>query len=190
MRLIQYISEKAFRDIFNKPGKWVFLNNKGHKSEVADNLVDLVQTAYRGTKLGSFVNNKNDVMASHYWEALDHQDDPDANAVLFGRKARPKESWTGIKIQGIGHDGERASIEDVMVKLVKVLKKPSYWIEASGSIEHVLYKRGTPYLKDEETIQKIFPNSDVKLTGEKGKYERTLKNGQIIVETIFGSPKI
>jgi hypothetical protein len=76
----------------------------------------LVDNAYRATSLGSFVQNASQVAASD-WVALDWDPQPDLDCTVFYRKARPNESWTGYKIQGIGHDGKQESKQKVIQRV-------------------------------------------------------------------------
>jgi len=176
--------EDQFRpDLAKKPKTWYKLDTKS-VLKISDNVIDLVQTAYKKTPDGSFVNNKSDLNSSVFWNAIDVDGSEDADAVIFGRK-----SPNGIKIQGMGHDGDRKSIDAVLVRLSKVLKQKGYWVEASDALEHVFYKMGVPYISSEKVAQSIFPNSDLKMTGKKGQYTRKLQNGKVIQETIFGNPK-
>jgi len=70
-----------------------------------------------------------------------------------------------------------------------MLKSNHYWLEASDALEHVLYKTGVKYIDNEEYAKRVFPNSDLKFTGDRGQYTR-LSSDKIIKETIFGNPKI
>lgn len=170
-------------DIVPKKQVWYQLDNKAVLN-ISDNIIDLIQTAYSSTKYGSFVNNKSDLQRSFFWKSVDIDDDPEADAVIFGRK-----SPNGIKIQGIGHDGVKKSKEEVIKHLIKILKQPGYWVEASDALEHILYKAGVPYISSEKVAQSIFPNSDLQMQGDSGQYVRTLEGGKKVKETIFGKPK-
>jgi len=155
----------------------------------SDELINLVQTAYKNTPEGSFVNTTSDLVKSD-WVALDFDDEPDIDVTIFYRNSKPNETWEGNKIQGIGHDGTREAINKVLSELEKLLSKPGNWVEASDALEHLLYKMGTPYIKDENTAQLIFPNTNLEFLGDRGKYIRDLGSGGKTKETIFGSPKI
>lgn len=171
-------------DIVKKKKTWYILDtNKILK--VSDNIIDLIQIAYKGTELGSYINNKSDLMRSTKWITIDWDEYPDADAVIFGRKTP-----FGLKIQGIGHDGEPKSKELIIKKLIKILQTAGYWIEASDKLEHVLYKNDVPYISSEKIAHLIFPNSKLNMIGDRGKYYRTLESGKIIKETIFGNPII
>lgn len=176
----QYLQESNV-----EKGKWVYpsISNRGEE------LVDLVQTAYKRTKDGSFVNSKGDLAPSN-WVAMDFDDEPKLDVTLFYRTPRSGEQWKGKKIQGIGHDGSSDAKRIVLNKLSEMLKKRGIWIEASDAVEHILYKANTPYIKDKETIKRIFPDSKVEMTGFKGQYKRTLNSNKWITESVFGNPVI
>ena len=171
---------------------WSLVVTSTAKTHLASNLIDLVQRAYEKTPQGSFVNTLKDVVASN-WIAYDWDRDPDADAVLFFRVARPDEKWRGYKIQGIGHDTQRTSIDKVLVKVRDQLRKPGWWIEASDAMEHILYKDSRiPVVRDEQLLNKLYPNSNVKILDDKtkpAKYERRAGTATI-KETTFGIPKL
>ena len=50
----------------------------------AQQLIDLVQIAYKKTKQGSFINSKGDV-ASSEWIAMDFDDEPKLDVAIFYR---------------------------------------------------------------------------------------------------------
>lgn len=178
------VNEKSFiPDVVKQPKIWYRLDTKDIL-KVGEDVVDLIQTAYKNTPLGSFVTAKGDLNKSQFWNAIDIDGEADADAVIFGRKTP-----NGIKIQGFGHDGEKKSKAEIIKRLLKILNKTGYWIEASDALEHVLYKAGAPYIKSEKIAQSIFPKSNLKMTENKGQYTRKLDNGKVIKETIFGKPK-
>jgi len=166
-------------------GKWTDVE----PTKYSDDLIDLVQTAYKSAPEGSFIRSKADLMGSD-WHSIDYDKNPDVDATIFYRKARGSEPWNGVKIQGIGHDGDRPSIDLLLKRLKLLLNKNGVWVEASDALEHVLYKMGVPYVEDEEYARKVFPNSDLKMRGDRGKYTRKIAGGKVIKETIFGKPKL
>ena len=154
----------------------------------SDELISLVQTAYKNTPEGSFINTKRD-LAEPDWLSIDFDENPDIDATIFYREARPNESWTGKKIQGLGHDGSREAINVMFNKFKEMLNQSGVWVESSDAVEHVLYKTGVSYVDSEEEAQKIFPDSNLKFIGDKGKYTRSIGSKQV-KETIFGKPKL
>jgi hypothetical protein len=178
MKLILLINELNV-----KRGKWVqpYIPIRGEE------LVDLVQTAYKRTPEGSFINSVGDLKPSE-WLAKDFHNDERLDVSIFYRRARSGEKWKGNKIQGIGHDGSKEGKQIVLTKLVQLLKKRGWWIEASDKLEEVLYGMGVPYVKDEETLKTIYNDENLKMIGERGKYVREIGGGKKIRETTFGNP--
>ena len=153
------------------------------------NLFDLVDFAYRNVlhEPNVSVKSPSDVLSFpyNYWEAINIDETPDANAVLFGKEQN------GIKIAGIGHDGEPMSKSHLVKHIIEVLKRPGYWIEASGPLGKVLWQAGVPTIADPQKLQKLFPDSKFENMTKDGAYVRTLGTGKKTeVERVFGSPKI
>lgn len=168
--------------------KWeVLLSNPDKKIE-GERLIDLVDTAYSVTPLGSFVKTINDVIKSQ-WAVIDYNEEDGIDACIFYRNPRPDENWSGQKIQGIGHDGEKDSKKIVIQKMVDLLEKDGFWTEVSDKMEEVLRINGCRAVKDLETLQKLFPNSKIEML-EEGQYQRTLDSGEFVKETVFGFPII
>lgn len=162
--------------------KWVDVQPEKY----SDDLISIVQTAYKNTPEGSFINSKKDLMGSD-WHSIDIDSDPDVDGTIFYRSPRSGETWKGNKIQGIGHDGSRNAIEKVLNRLKQLLSKRGWWVEASDALEHILYKSGVGYVKDEEDARKIFPKSNLEFTGNRGQYTRNAGSKKV-KETIFGIP--
>jgi len=171
---------------------WQLIVTTTAKSRLAPNFVGLVQAAYAKTPEGSFVNTLNDVVATN-WIALDWDKDEDADSCIFFRKSRPNESWKGFKIQGIGHDTQRTSIDKVLIKVKDQLIKKGWWIEASDAFEHILYKdRRVPVVTDEDFLVSLFPTSNLQLLNDRqkpGKYVRGVA-GKSVKESVFGNPTL
>lgn len=182
IKLVGLVKESLKQALPKK--KWLDVDADQH----ADDLIDLVQTAYKKAPKGSFVNTKSDLVGSD-WHSIDFDDQPDVDATIFYREARSEETWTGKKIQGLGHDGSRESIQILLKRLNKLLHEKGAWVEASDAMEHVLYKAGVPYVKDEGLARSIFPNTNLKFLGDRGKYVRDLDSSQA-KETIFGIPQL
>jgi hypothetical protein len=162
--------------------KWVDVD----PIKYSDDLISIVQTAYKNTPAGSFVNSKKDLMGSD-WHSIDIDSDPDVDATIFYRKPRGGETWKGVKIQGIGHDGSRNAIDKVLKQLKTLLGRRGVWVEASDALEHVLYKMGVQYIDDQSVARKVFPNTGLEMTGNRGQYTRTAGSSKV-KETIFGKP--
>lgn len=186
-----FFVERAFvPTVAPSKGVWKIISANSDKLEFSPELISLVQQAYSKTPEGSFVNTTRDVLPSD-WNSIDLDSDEDIDATIFYRSARPQESWTGQKIQGIGHDGNRNSIDQILNKLVTLLKgNDQWWIEASDALEHVLYKKNANYIEDVSILQHIFSDPNLNLIGDRGKYNRQLSENKFIQESVFGMPGI
>lgn len=168
--------------------RWVDEISSADKHELSDNLINLVQTAYKNTDMGSFVNKVSDVMPAD-WNVIDLDDDPDIDACVFYRGPRAEDGWDGVKIQGIGHDGSKYSKAHAMAKVQRMLLLPGTWIEASGAIKSVLLRLKANKITDEKFLRYLFKSPGLTMIDEYT-YRRTLSNGSVIEETVFGYPVI
>lgn len=182
----EYIIEKNFNEIYHKKNKWVKLLDTDKRKEIAENLYFLINNSYN--KLGGHPSIKdiNSIFDNsvYYWEAIDLNETPEADAVIFGKKR------FGIKISGIGHDNTKNSKKEIIKKLSNQLKKDGYWIEASDKVEYYLYEHNTPYIEDVEVIKKLFNTDKIKWLNDRGKYEREVDKNKFHIETVFGNPTL
>ncbi len=186
--LSKILTESNEESVLNRKGQWELFTSGGKALGVATNLIELIKIAYKQTTMGSFVNSKSDVDRSFYWEVIDVDTDPEADVCVFGRKSRGEEKWQGVKIQGIGHDGERISKDKAITKLVELLKKSGFWIEASDALEHIL-RRTSVRICTEDEVKQLFPGGIDEYHSD-GSYTRTIENGKQITETSFGNPRL
>jgi hypothetical protein len=168
--------------------QWVVDVSNSDKQEVGDNLVNLVQTAYSNTPQGSFVNSIKDVVPSD-WNIIDFDADPDIDSCVFYRGPRNSERWRGNKIQGLGHDGSRASKDKAIGKIHELLGNNGWWIESSDAMRAVLKKLNVPAITDVKLLQKLFNDPDLVML-DQDTYRRNLPNGQTVSETVFGNPVV
>ena len=184
-----------FHDIVKNKKQWVDLAQQPIKSkiikdlDIKKNIFNLVNFAYT-TSLNephAGVKSYKDVLSSTYtyWEAIDVDSNPDADAVIFGQKRN------GIKLSGIGHNGKLLSIEYLLNKLVKLLQTGSYWIEASAKVAKILKREGLPIMGNFNKVKKLFPKSEILQKFDDGSYIRTLSGGKRTQrEYIFGNPQL
>lgn len=177
----------------NKWTYWCLQSNNTFDKQTAEEVLKLVETAYAGTPMGSFLRTLNDVKQSQ-WQVLDFDPKVDADCAIFFRPPRYDELWEGRvnaygKIQGIGHSGTRESKDHVMKQLGILLKTKGWWIEASDAMEKVLYRSMQP-VKDPFTLRALFRDNNLALLNETqfpGRYSR--KAGNITIrESVFGMP--
>lgn len=171
-----------------KKNRWSLLVADQDKHEWADNLIDLVTNAYNSTSLGSFVQNASQVAASD-WVALDWDPQPDLDCTVFYRRARPDETWSGHKIQGIGHDGKAESKQRVIKRTKALLNRTGVWIESSDAMARTLGKNGLDPVTDEQLLQRLFPGTNLRMIDNQGRYERDA-GGTRIREQVFGKPVV
>ena len=188
--------QESFGDITKTKNDWVELSDPKVAPKAKNdrplkrNIFELITYSYlKSLNEPHFgINSPYDVLDFNkydYWEAIDIDNIPDADAVIFGKKLH------GIKVSGIGHDGEQLSKRILIESLVNFLNnRRGYWIEASAPLSNVLLKKDTKYVRDKEMIQKMFPDSEFQWF-EDGSYVRSLGNNNFTDrEYIFGNPSI
>jgi hypothetical protein len=183
MRAREFITELQL-----PKNKWELLVSTSAKHEAGHELIDLVKTAYANTPQGSFVNSLKDVIPSD-WNVIDWDKDPDIDSAIFYRISRPNESWTGYKIQGIGHDGARPSKDKAISKMTELLSRDGWWIESSDALRHIFKKNNLAPVTDEDLLKRLFSDPKLKMI-DVDTYRRQLEGGVYITETVFGKPKL
>lgn len=174
----QFLKEKVHKN------SWTHLSSKD-KDDYSEDLLDIVSNAYKHSSLGAFVKSVVDVKSSD-WVALDHDPEDDIDTAIFYRKPRASEIWKGKKVQGIGHDGQKASKEKLMNQLTDLLNSSGWWIEASEALAASLKKNGAYIERDEDLLKEIFP-SIIKFHKD-GSYDRDI-DGKVFTEYVFGHVK-
>ena len=179
------IAEILYEKVRLPKNSWEALISTADKEELGGELVDLVRHAYSNTPDGSFVNSIKDVIPSD-WKVIDWDQDPDVDATVFYRGPRATESWTGYKIQGLGHDGQRASKDKAIQQLTLMLTKNGVWLEGSDAMRAVLKKFNVPAVQNEQFLQRLFADSQLRMI-DTDTYQRKLNN-KVITESVFGKP--
>jgi hypothetical protein len=183
MRFAEILQEREL-----PKNQWELLISNADKEEVGHDLVSLVQAAYSNTPDGSFINSLHDVIPSD-WNVIDWDQDPDVDACVFYREARPNETWVGYKIQGLGHDGTRTSKDKAISKMQQMLARSGVWIESSDAMRHILKKLNVASVTDVNTLVRLFNDSNLEMI-DSDTYRRKLSNGKVLTETVFGNPKL
>ena len=187
IKLKDLLLEIDFAEKFGKKNKWIELLRRGDKEELKKNLYVLVHNAYGPIGGHVRVSSIDKVLDPEltYWEAIDDDSDPEADAVVFGKKNR-----NGVKISGFGHDGSSRSKHDLMAKQTTLLNKPGYWVEASGRPAEIMYGKHVPYVDDPKVIEKLF-KMPVTWLNNKGWYIRDVSKAlRSDKETVFGKPRV
>ena len=105
------------RDILNEiegfpKGEYVKIDNSDELQQIKQDIFDLIQTAYK--RIGGHLNFKkpDDVLDPDvtFWKAADIDADPELDVVYFG-----KDTAFGTKHTGLGHDGDRGNIKNLLI---------------------------------------------------------------------------
>ena len=161
------------------------------KQQAQKDLFDLISNAY--ASIGGHVkfNEPSDVMDSElqFWRAADLDDDPELDVVYFG-KVTP----FGVKHTGIGHDGNRGNIKNLLIRKSRDLNNPGNYVEVSGAaFDSFVGKGRVPVIDDEETVRTILKGKELEWHGKhpegkkpgNGWYTRTI-GGQKLTKTMAG----
>jgi len=121
--------------------------------DVKQTLFDLISNAY--APIGGHVKFKSpdDIMnpGLTYWKMADIDADPEIDVVYFGKKTP-----IGIKHTGIGHDGDKPNIKNLLVKKSAELRTQGNYVEVSGgAFTSYVNKGNVPIIDDEATVRKI-----------------------------------
>ena len=144
------------KDIINEfeypKGKYV-APSASDLEDIKQTLFDLISNAY--APIGGHVKFKSpdDVKDPDltYWMVADIDEDPEIDVAYFGKRTP-----FGIKHTGIGHDGERANIKNLLLRKTAELNTNGNYVEVSGASFTSFTKRGNvPMIDDEATVRKI-----------------------------------
>jgi hypothetical protein len=140
------------------------------KEELKQTLFNLIQTAY--APIGGHLKFKtpDDIKDPDlkYWKMADIDQDPEIDVVYFGKKTP-----FGIKHTGIGHDGEKPNIKNLLIKKSGELKKSGNYVEVSkGAFDSFVGKGKVPIIDDEETVRKILGDKRSKETTWHGEHPK------------------
>lgn len=121
--------------------------------EEKEELFNLIQTAY--ASIGGHLKFKSpsDVKDPDlkHWVAADIDADPEIDVVYFGKKTP-----FGVKHTGMGHDGVRSNIKNLLVRKSAQLKNSGNYVELSGpAFDSFVGKGGVPTIDDEELVRKV-----------------------------------
>ena len=155
------------------------------KKQAQKDLFDLIDNAYKS--IGGHVKFKqpSDVLDPElqYWRAADLDDDPELDVVYFG-KVTPY----GVKHTGIGHDGERSNVKNLLIRKSKELTSPGNYVEISGAaFDSFVGKGGVSPIEDEEKVRAILKGKELEWHGKhpqgkkpgNGWYTRTIGGKKI-----------
>lgn len=150
--------------------------------EIYDEVAALIDTAYAPIGGHLKLRSADDIVAEiDHFDLLDHDDDPQADAVLLGKHKG------GIKHVATGHDNERASKRELVRHKIELLREPGHYVEASGRLAEILLDAGLPVVTDEATVRAVL-GKPIAWVGD-GWYERTI-GGHPETKIMIGSPYV
>jgi hypothetical protein len=180
--LKKYLTNNPLKEDLPK-GKWVDLDDV-EQSEYAENIFDLIKTAYASIGGHSNYTSPTDVVGSEGdadYEVINLDDDPDIEAVSVS-----KSKQSGNKFVATGHDGSKIAKSAVINHKADELKKPGHFIEVSGRIKDILLGKGVPMVTDEVTIERALKGKDIKMNKD-GSYRRKIA-GKWHEKILLGNP--
>lgn len=144
--------KSIMREIELEKGRYTDLKSSDVEA-AKEELFNLIQTAY--APIGGHLKFKSPSDISDpelkHWVAADIDVDPDIDVVYFGKKTP-----FGVKHTGMGHDGDRANIKNLLIRKSSELKKPGNYVELSGpAFDSFVGKGGVPTIDDEALVRKI-----------------------------------
>ena len=181
--LKKYLANNPLNEDLPK-GKWVDLDDI-EQGEYAENIFDLIKTAYASIGGHSNYQSPNDVIGSEGdadYEVINLDDDPDIEAVSV---SKPKSA--GDKFVATGHDGSKAAKSAVVNRKADKLKKSGHYVEVSGRIKDIMLGKGVPMVTDEETIKKALKGKEIEMNDD-GSYQREIA-GKMYTKVLLGKPK-
>ena len=186
--------KNIIREVAYPKNKYVQVTDKSELKALQDQIFDLIQTAY--SSIGGHVKFKSpsDVLDPEltYWKVADVDDDPEIDVTTFG-----KNTSKGIKHTGLGHDGERANIKNLLKYKTSLLNSPGNYVEVSGAAyDSFVGKVVAPTINDEETVRDILKGKELEWHGKhptdpsrkgEGWYTRVI-GGKKLTKILAGIP--
>lgn len=179
-----------------KKGEYKQITNKSELEVLSKELYDLVTTAYKPIGGHHKITKPQDILRAdiQFWSAADVDEDPQVDVTVFG-----KQTPYGSKLTGIGHDGDKENIKNLLKKQSDSLKSPGTYAEVSGdAFRTFVEKGGVPVVEDESLVRKILKHYDIEWHGKhpndstkkgNGWYTRKLGSGKPSTKTLIGIPR-
>ena len=163
--------------------------------DIKQTLFDLISNAYASIGGHFKIKSPADITGPNldYWRVADIDDDPEIDVVYYG-----KNTSFGIKHTGIGHDGDRPNIKNLLIKKTAELKRPGNYVEVSGgAFDSLVGKGNVPIIDDEALIRKVLgpvKSADTIWHGKhpdgnkvgNGWYSRKIA-GKLVIKTMVGN---
>lgn len=166
-------------------GEYVQVTDSSELEDIQYQLFDLIQTSY--SSIGGHVKIKSPSDISNqsltYWKVADIDADPELDVVSFG-----KNTSHGTKHTGMGHDGDRSNIKNLLRHKTSLLKTPGNYVEVSGAaFKSFVGFGGVATVDDEETVRNILSGKNIEWHGAHPT-DSTKSGGGWYTRDIGGSP--
>jgi hypothetical protein len=183
-------------DIEYPKGKYVQVTDKDELKKISKVVFDLIDNAYSSIGGNVKIKSPSDILdpSTTYWQVADLDADPELDVVGFG-----KDTKFGTKHTGIGHDGEKPNIKNLLGKKSDTLKTFGNYIEVSGpAFKAYVEIGGAPTIDNEDKVRSILKGKELEWHGqhptdpsrkEKGWYTRTI-GGKKLTKIMAGVPAI
>ena len=156
-----------FLDLLNEmeypKGKYVQVTDPTELKDIQDQIFDLIQTSYSSIGGHVNINSPSDILDPDltYWKVADVDEDPELDVVTFG-----KNTSHGTKHTGMGHDGDRSNIKNLLRHKTSLLKTPGNYVEVSGAaFDSFVGFGGVATVDDEETVRDILSGKNIEWHG-------------------------
>lgn len=188
-----FILERNSSDVLKNKRGWVAFDKRLLDDEFSEEILDLINIAYKPIGGHAKMRNINDVLNGKYdyWKIIDLDNDNKANIVIFGKKTR-----YGIKYAGVGHDGSKLAKRTYISAKIDTHSEfgGGHYTEVSDKIADIMIKSNVPTITDPDVITMVL-GKPIKYFGEhpKGKqgygwYSRKI-GGHEHYKLLIGSPK-
>jgi len=147
------VLSKVIKEREYPKGDYVKVTDKGELNDLQSQLFDLIQNAY--ASIGGHLKFKtpSDILDPDltYWKVADIDADPEIDVVTFG-----KDTQFGVKHTGMGHDGDKPNIKNLLRHKTNLLKSPGNYVEVSGPAYRAFVEiGGIDTVDDEELVKEI-----------------------------------
>ena len=156
-----------FLDLLNEmeypKGKYVQVTDPTELKDIQDQIFDLIQTSYSSIGGHLKIKSPSDVLSPslNYWKVADVDEDPELDVVTFG-----KNTSHGTKHTGMGHDGDRSNIKNLLRHKTAALKTTGNYVEVSGkAFDSFVGFGGVPTVDDEEIVRDILSGKNIEWHG-------------------------
>ena len=177
-----WLFERKFSDTYPK-NKYVELT-PGDLTDYADELADLIQTAYAAKGGNPEFKNAAALLKSDitYWIAADIDSDDDPDVTLGG-----KPTDAGMKMTVLGQDGSQLARKQAVLKMIELTRQVGFYAEIEPEMAQ---KMGMAIIKDDNIIRKILGKHKIDMNPD-GSYQRLVKGiSKYVTKVLVGMPNI